>query len=185
MAPEQVLDLLRDTFPEDVVRIVPAGLHPHAVLRPQNWREIARFLRDDERLGFDWLRCISGVDHIEDKLLTAVYELHATQAPAAAEPAVVSSRGLWTVRSEIAIRIDVDRENPHIPSVADIWPAADWHEREAYDLLGIIFDGHPDLRRILCCEDWVGHPLRKDYEFPLEYHGIPAVTEYGQSRPQH
>jgi NADH-quinone oxidoreductase subunit C len=61
---------------------------------------------------------------------------------------------------------------PDVPSVSGVWAIADWHEREAFDLVGINFTGHPDLRRILCAEDWVGHPLRKDYEFPLEYHGI-------------
>ena len=61
---------------------------------------------------------------------------------------------------------------PEIPSLVDVWKTADWHERETYDLSGIHFVGHPDLRRILCPEDWVGHPLRKDYEMPLEYHGI-------------
>ena len=178
MAPEAILKLLKETFPDDVTDAVAEGLHPHAVVKPARWREIARFLRDDQRLGFDWLRCISGVDHLEDKLLTAVYELHATQSAATPD-------GLWTVGKEIAIKVRVARDDPHIPSVADVWPAANWHEREAFDLLGIIFDGHPDLRRILCCDDWVGHPLRKDYEFPLEFHGIPAVTEYGQTRPQH
>ncbi len=178
MTPEAVFTILKEEFAADVTEIVVDGPHPHAKVNAENWHEIALFLRDDPRMGFDWLRCLSGVDHIEDKLLTVVYDLHATQRPD-------SPAGSWTLKSEIAIKLSVDRDNPHVASVADLWPAADWHEREAYDLLGIIFDGHPDLRRILCCEDWVGHPLRKDYEFPLEYHGIPAVTEYGQTRPQH
>ena len=61
---------------------------------------------------------------------------------------------------------------PEVPSVSGVWPTADWHEREVYDLSGVWFTDHPDLRRILCPEDWIGHPLRKDYEMPLEYHGI-------------
>jgi NADH-quinone oxidoreductase subunit C len=63
-------------------------------------------------------------------------------------------------------------ELPEVPTVSDIWRVADWHEREVYDLCGVRFLDHPDPRRILLSEDWVGHPLRKDYEFPLEYHGI-------------
>lgn len=63
-------------------------------------------------------------------------------------------------------------ELPEVPSVANVWAIADWHEREAYDLVGIWFTNHPNLKRILCPEDWEGHPLRKDYEFPLEYHGV-------------
>ena len=64
-----------------------------------------------------------------------------------------------------------------MPSVHQLWASANWHEREAFDLLGIEFTGHPDLRRILCADDWVGFPLRKDYEFPREYHGIPGSVE--------
>ena len=67
---------------------------------------------------------------------------------------------------------DVEGQLPEVPTVSDVWRTADWHERELYDLSGVRFVGHPNLRRILCPEDWVGHPLRKDYEMPLEYHGI-------------
>lgn len=178
MSPEGVLRLLEQSFPDAVSQTEVSGPHPHAVVDAGGWRAVAQFLRDDPRLQFDWLRCITGVDLLEDGLLVAIYELHATAAPPQPD-------GAWTLRSEIAIRVPVERDDPRIPSVADIWPSANWHEREAYDLLGIRFEGHPDLRRILCCDDWVGHPLRKDYEFPLEYNGIPGVTEYGQTRPQH
>jgi NADH-quinone oxidoreductase subunit C len=75
------------------------------------------------------------------------------------------------------VKVYCPRENPRVPSVVDVWKAADWHEREAFDMFGIIFDGHPDLRRILCADDWVGYPLRKDYVFPREYHGIPGSVE--------
>jgi NADH-quinone oxidoreductase subunit C len=67
---------------------------------------------------------------------------------------------------------DVPGEIPEVPTVSGVWSTADWHEREVYDLSGVYFVGHPNLRRILCPEDWVGYPLRKDYEMPLEYHGI-------------
>ena len=67
---------------------------------------------------------------------------------------------------------DEEGELPEVPSVTGVWRTADWHEREVFDLSGVMFTGHPDLRRILCPEDWDGYPLRKDYEMPLEYHGI-------------
>jgi NADH-quinone oxidoreductase subunit C len=70
---------------------------------------------------------------------------------------------------------DVPGRLPEVPTVSHVWAIADWHEREAYDLVGIHFVGHPNLVRILCVDDWVGHPLRKDYEFPLEYHGIRGM----------
>jgi len=66
----------------------------------------------------------------------------------------------------------VERADPRIPSVADLWPAAEWHEREAYDMMGIVYEGHENLRRILLPDDWEGFPLRKDYVPPKSYHGL-------------
>ncbi|MCK6483789.1 MAG: NADH-quinone oxidoreductase subunit C [Phycisphaerae bacterium] len=178
---------MKTEFPDAVAEINVAGAHPHVVVSAEAWPRVARFLRDDRRMGFDWLRCISGVDLLEQDQLAAVFDLHATEPPR-------DRLGLWRERHEFAVIVKVPRNNPHVPSVADVWPAADWHEREAYDLMGIVFDNHPDSvegpdgphpRRILCPDDWEGHALRKDYEFPLEYHGIPCVTEYGQVRPTH
>jgi NADH-quinone oxidoreductase subunit C len=88
---------------------------------------------------------------------------------------------LWSFKGKVSLVLkvmlprwqdDVPGQIPEVPSVSHIWPTADWHEREVYDLSGVRFVGHPSLRRILCPEDWVGHPLRKDYDMPLEYHGI-------------
>jgi NADH-quinone oxidoreductase subunit C len=67
---------------------------------------------------------------------------------------------------------DVEGQPPELPTVSSVWRTADWHEREVFDLMGVKFTDHPNLRRILCPEDWVGFPLRKDYEMPLEYHGV-------------
>ena len=87
----------------------------------------------------------------------------------------------FSLRHTLVLKVKLPRwqggiagELPGLPTVSGVWAVADWHEREAFDLVGVNFIGHPDLRRILCSEDWVGHPLRRDYEFPLEYHGIRA-----------
>jgi len=99
-------------------------------------------LRD---LGFDRLGMVTAIDRQE--WFTLVYRLTSRSLSAAA-----------------FLKTRVPRDEAHIASVCEVWPAANWHERETFDLFGIVFDGHPDLRRILLPEDWVGHPLRKDYE---------------------
>lgn len=187
MTPEEIAEVLKQKFGEKVLAAVFEGGHPHVAVAADAWRDVAMFLRDDSRLRFGWLRCITSVDMPENDTLVAVYDLESPEGRATAPE-------LWKRRHAFCVKISVPRTNPHVPSVADVWPAADWHEREAYDLMGIVFDGHPDSvdgpegrhpRRILCPDDWVGHPLRKDYVFPMEYHGIPAVTEYEQTRPMH
>lgn len=177
MAPEQIAALLKSTFRDAVPDAAMDSHHPAIVVAATQWREIARFLRDDPRLRLNLLRCISGVDRPADDVIEVIYDLLAMR-PGGPD-------GYYVGGNEIAIKLRVPRDGGTVPSVADIWPAADWHEREVYDMFGVVFEGHPDLRRILCPDDWEGFPLRKDYAFPLEYHGIPATTEFGQKNPQH
>ena len=83
----------------------------------------------------------------------------------------------YTHRHALVLKVGVPRDNARLATVSTVWRAALWQEREIFDLLGVDFEGHPDLRRILLPEDWVGHPLRKDYVEPTEYHGISTKRE--------
>ena len=177
MAPEEICKLLKDRFGDTIEDTVLEGGHPYARVAAERWPVVAMVLRDDPRFGFNVLRCISALDLLADDKLACVYDLYHVPMERPTE--------LGTQTHVFAVRVVTDRNNPVIPSVAHVWPAADWHEREAYDLMGITFTGHPDLRRILCPDDWTGHPLRKDYEFPMDYHGIPATTEFELTNPRH
>jgi NADH-quinone oxidoreductase subunit C len=130
-----------------------APVDPTIKVSPNHILEVAKFLRDDDDTLFDFLSCLSGVD-LKGKL-AVVYQLFS-----------------MVKRHKITIRVEVPTENPSVPSVESIWRTANWHEREAYDLFGITFAGHPDLRRILLPYDWEGHPLRKDYQVPEFYNGM-------------
>jgi len=177
MAPEEICKILKDRFGAAIEDTVLEGGHPYACVSAQAWPEVAKFLRDEPRLGFNVLRCVTALDLLAEDKLAGVYDLYHVPTDRPGE--------LKTTTRLFAVRVLTDRKNPVIPSVAQVWPAADWHEREAYDLMGINFSGHPDLRRILCPDDWDGFPLRKDYEFPLEYHDIPATTEFELTNPRH
>jgi NADH-quinone oxidoreductase subunit C len=115
---------------------------------------IATWLKTDSELQFDLLSCVCGTD--DRKNLWSVYHLYSVPK-----------------NHKAVIKVQLDRETPSVPSLVPIWKAADWHERETYDMYGIVYTDHPDLRRILLPEDWPGYPMRKDYEFPDEYQGIP------------
>jgi NADH-quinone oxidoreductase subunit C len=177
MSPEEICDVLKKAFPDAMTESVLDKGRPYAVVASDKWADVAQFLRDDTRLGFNFFRCLSAIDLLADDKLACVYDLMATSP--------ISADAVMTVRHTFAVRVYTDRAKPSIPSVAHVWPAAEWHEREAYDMMGIIFENHPNLERILCPEDWVGHPLRKDYAFPLEYHGIPGTTEHELPSPRH
>jgi len=106
---------------------------------------LCQFLRNHEKTPYNFLRNLTAADY-KDRF-EIIYHLCATGT-----------------MDNIIVKSDVDRENPHIDSVTSVWSGADWQEREVFDLFGIHFDGHPDLRRIMLTDDWEGHPLRKDYE---------------------
>jgi len=174
MTSAEIIPILEEKFGGRIKSKKLDALDPFVVVDPADLLEVCRFLRDDPRLHFDLLNCISGVDYLEPdpkKAPKAGFEPHTEvvyHLSSFAHP------GQRFVLKLILPRWKDDKPGriPEVPSVTSLWPAADWHEREVYDLSGIWFEGHPDLRRILLAEDWVGHPLRKDYEFPLEYHGI-------------
>ena len=130
-------------------------------LKPAKWFEIAQWLKSDPALLFDSLQCQMGID-IGDGMLESRYNLHSMQHD-----------------HYLEIRIKVNREDAKIPSVEKVWRIADWFERETYDMLGIEYIGHRDLRRILLPDDWEGWPLRKDYQEQETYHGIvvPKIKE--------
>ncbi|MFZ1412100.1 MAG: NADH-quinone oxidoreductase subunit C [Micropruina sp.] len=116
-------------------------------------------LRDDAALRFELLASVSGVNYPQD----AGAELH-----------VVYHLQSMTHNRRLRVETTCSDDDPHVPSVVRTYPAADWHERETWDMLGIVFDGHPHLTRILMPDDWVGHPQRKDYPLggiPVEYKG--------------
>ena len=154
MSPQEIHDNLKAKF---------GGAIPEAKLdAPQPWvrverdklEQVAYFLRDEPSLQFNYLSCLSGVDH-NDGRLGVVYHLCST-----------------TLKHTIVLKALCSKENPHVQTVSAVWGTANWHEREAFDMIGIIFDGHPDLRRILCPDDWEGYPLRKDYKVPEFYNGM-------------
>jgi len=152
---QDVYAKIRERFPDAVERVEETAGDPFAVVRRERLVEVCRFLRDDPVLQFTYCACVSGVD--DRATFWVVYHLHSIPG-----------------NHDAILKTDAGgREDPWVPSVCEVWPGADWHEREAYDMYGIRFEGHPDLRRILLPEDWPGYPLRKDYDFPDEYQGIP------------
>jgi NADH-quinone oxidoreductase subunit C len=125
----------------------------------QHLADLVRYLRDDAHLRFEFCSSVSGVHYPADKdrELHAVYHLQS-----------------MTHNRRLRLEVSAPDSDPHIPSVVATYPTADWHERETYDMFGIIFDGHPALTRILMPDDWPGHPQRKDYPLggiPVEYKG--------------
>jgi len=147
-----------ERFPGKLLETVAGKFDAFAVLEPTALIEIMTFLHDDPECAMDCLNNETGVDY-KDRI-EVVYHLFSYQH-----------------RHGCELKVKLPRENPSVATVEQIWRAANWMEREIYDLLGVMFEGHSDMRRILMPEDWLGHPLRKDFVEPLEYHGISTVRE--------
>lgn len=173
MSGQAFVDQLNNKFGDAIVGANLENLDPWIEVAADGIVDVCRYLRDEPSLAFDYLNCISGVDYFEPDEKKA--------AKTGWQPHVEVVYHLFSMQHKhsLVLKVSLPRwqddlpgQLPEVPSVAEVWSTADWHEREVFDLSGVRFTNHPNLRRILCPEDWVGHPLRKDYEMPLEYHGI-------------
>jgi NADH-quinone oxidoreductase subunit C len=173
MRGKQFLDRLVARFGEKITGHNLEAIDPWIEVAPAGLVEVCSYLKTESDLAFDMLCDLTVVDYFEPDPKKA--------AKFAWQPHLEVVYHLWSVPNRVSLVLkvmlprwknDQPGELPEVPTVSGVWRTADWHEREAYDLCGAWFTGHPNLRRILCPEDWVGHPLRKDYEMPLEYHGI-------------
>ena len=161
----------QDVFNE-LKALLPSSIIEQVMIKPDSYiridgnaiHEIATHLRD--RLGFESLSCISGTDHPSEAAIAITYHF-------------VS----YSHRGTVALKALVAREGvASLPTLTDIFKAANWLEREVFDMVGVRFAGHPDLRRILLPDDWEGYPLRKDYHTPDYYNGMPVPLFFDDAR---
>ncbi|MBE0572487.1 MAG: NADH-quinone oxidoreductase subunit C [Ignavibacteriaceae bacterium] len=168
---EEIFNTLKEKFGSSIVEFkADKPVEPFIIVNPLEVDKISLFLKDEKDLLFDSLMNLSGVDDangikekddkgletIKGGTLSVYYHIESTK-----------------LRHKLTLKASTDREKPEVVTVTEVWKGADWHEREAYDMYGIIFLNHPDLRRILMPYDWeFGFPLRKDYKNPEFYQGM-------------
>ncbi len=151
MEPVAIIDQIKAEFPDEIIESYVNQGQGAVIVHSNRIVEMLRWLRDDASLRMNHLRALCGVDNSRRK------------DPGLSRFEVVYNLYSIPLRHEIRIRAEVGDTNPSVDSVVELWPGADWLERETYDLMGIHFNNHPDLRRVLLPEDWVGHPLHKNY----------------------
>ena len=154
MTAQEITNALKEKFGDAILETKLEVMQPWLSIAPNRMKDIALFLRDDPSMQFDYMMCLSGVDY-NDGRLGIVYHLFS-----------------MVHRHKIVLKAFCTKDNAHVQSVSSVWGTANWHEREVFDMYGVIIDEHPDLRRILMPNDWEGHPLRKDYKVPEYYNGM-------------
>ena len=169
---QRVLQVLKEKFGDDVLDTHAQVGDETAIVRAERWKEICRFLREDPQMAFDMFVDLCGVDYPDrgndtanalDRRFEVVLHLYSVQ-----------KRHRLRLKARVG---DQEGDNAEIDSVTEIWPGANWFERETYDLMGVTFRGHPDLRRILMYPEFEGHPLRKDYPANKTQPLVPYRTE--------
>jgi NADH-quinone oxidoreductase subunit C len=168
--PAQIAEMIKEKFPEQVIEVTNHRDQVSVIINKGQSVAILKYLHDDPLLSFDHLNDLTAVDWMNKKEVRfeVVYNLFSTK-----------------YRHRIRIKAQMPENNMQIGTVVPIWVGANWHERECYDMFGIEFFGHPDLRRILMPEDWEGHPLRKDYplkgpDFEKDWPGFVEVVKRSQ-----
>jgi NADH-quinone oxidoreductase subunit C len=156
----EIHEALTARFGEAVGPLSEAKVDPFCVVKRERIVEVCRFLKEEPGLEMDFLEDETAVDWPKRNVIEVVYHLLS-----------------YTHRHSIVLKVELDRAAPAVSTVEGVWKTANWFEREIYDLFGVQFEGHPDLRRILLPDDWVGHPLRKDYQEAGGWHGISNVRE--------
>ena len=160
MTTVEIHERLKARFGDEVGPLSEPKIDQYCVVKRERIVEVCRFLAAEAGLEFDFLEDLTAVDWPKKNLIEVVYHL-------------VS----YTHRHVFVLKVEADRAAPSVASVEAIWKTANWFEREVYDLFGVDFPGHPDLRRIMLPDDWIGHPLRKDYQEAGGWHGISNVRE--------
>ena len=151
---KDIYERMKSEFGDSILELKEEkNFEPWVKVKPEIITELSLFLRDEADLKFDYLVNLTGMDY--GKELGVVYHLYSL-----------------THFHRLVIKIDLEKSNPTLPSVELVWKTANWHEREAFDMFGIIFEDHPNLIRILTPYDWEGYPLLKDYKAQEYYHGI-------------
>lgn len=160
MTTHEIHERLKARFGDDVGPLTEPKIDPFCVVKKERIVEVCRFLKTEPGLELDFLEDETAVDWPKRNVIEVVYHLLS-----------------YKLRHALVLKVEADRAAPSVPTVEGVWKTANWFEREIYDLFGVDFPGHPDLRRIMLPDDWVGHPLRKDYQEAGGWHGINNVRE--------
>jgi NADH-quinone oxidoreductase subunit C len=161
MTTSEIHDLLKGRFGEDVSAAPPPPRgDAWLTVKAERLVEVCRFLKETAGLEFDFCEDLTAVDWPKREVIEVVIHLLS-----------------YKLKHALKLKVEAARANPVVPSLYPVWKTTDWFEREVYDLFGVTFTGHPDLRRILLPDDWVGHPLRKDYAEQGGWHGITNERE--------